>query len=90
MIDLVTATDSGEEATPSPVRLDVAEDEDLEVDQGQQGHRKDPVRYYDRRQQLELVLAAQGMSEGGVHEINLTIVDEADKGGGEMKDLDIW
>jgi hypothetical protein len=62
MIDLVTTTDSGEEATPSAVRLDVAEDEDVEVDQGQQGHRKDPVRYYDRRQQLELVLAAQGMS----------------------------
>ncbi len=34
MIDLVIAIDSGEEATPSAERLDVAEDEDLEVDQG--------------------------------------------------------
>ncbi len=31
-----------------------------------------------------------GMSKGGVHEINLTIVDEVDKGGGEMKGPDIW
>jgi hypothetical protein len=29
------------------------------------------------------------MSEVGGHEIDLTIVDEADKSGGEMKDLDI-
>jgi hypothetical protein len=41
MIDLVIVTDSGEEATPSTERLDVAEDEDLEVDQGKQRHWKD-------------------------------------------------
>jgi hypothetical protein len=89
MIDLVTATNSGEEATPSVERLDVAKDEDLEVDQGKQRHWKGQVRYYNRRQQLELVLATQGMSEVGGHEINLTIVDEADKSGGEMKGPDI-
>jgi hypothetical protein len=76
--------------TPSAERLDVAEDEDLEVDQGKQRHWKDQVRYYNRRQQLELVLAAQGMSKVGGHKVNLTIVDEADKSGGEMKGLDIW
>ncbi|CAK9225328.1 unnamed protein product [Sphagnum troendelagicum] len=30
------------------------------------------------------------MSEVGGHEINLTMVDEVDKNGGEMKDVDIW
>ncbi len=90
MIDLVTVTDSGEEATPSTERLEVAEEEDLEVDQGRARHWKDQVRYYNRRQHLELVLAAQGMSEVRGHEINLTIVDEADKSGGEMKSPDIW
>ncbi|CAM6017598.1 unnamed protein product [Sphagnum balticum] len=49
MIDLVTVADSGEEATPSAERLNIAEDEDLEVDQGKQRHWKDRVRYYDRR-----------------------------------------
>jgi hypothetical protein len=41
MIDLVTVTDSGEEATPSTERLEVAEEEDLEVDQGRPRHWKD-------------------------------------------------
>jgi hypothetical protein len=50
MIDSVVVTDSEEEATPSVERLDVVEDEDREVDQGQQGHGKDPARYYNRRQ----------------------------------------
>jgi hypothetical protein len=30
------------------------------------------------------------MSEVGGHKINLTIVDEADESGGEMKGPDIW
>jgi hypothetical protein len=30
------------------------------------------------------------MYEVGGHEINLTIVDEVDKSGGEMKSPDIW
>jgi hypothetical protein len=90
MIDLVTATDSREEATPSAERLGIAQDEDLEVEQSKQKHWKDQVRYYSRRQQLELVLAAQGMSEVGGHELNLAIMDEADKCGGETKDPDIW
>jgi hypothetical protein len=55
MIDLVTATDSEEEVTPSAEQLGVVGHEDLEVDHG---HRKGRIRYYDKRQQLELVLAA--------------------------------
>jgi hypothetical protein len=90
MIDLVIVTDLEEEATPSAERLAVAEDEDLEVDHGEQKHWKGQLRYYDRRQQLELVLAAQGLSEVRGSEINLTIVDEKDKCGGEMKGPDIW
>jgi hypothetical protein len=50
MIDLVTATDPEEEATPSAERLAVAEDEDLEVNYGEQKHWKGQIRYYDRRQ----------------------------------------
>jgi hypothetical protein len=45
MIDSVVVTDSEEEATPSAERLDVAEDEDWEVDHGQQGHGKNPIRH---------------------------------------------
>jgi hypothetical protein len=87
MIDLVTATDSEEEVTPSAKRLGVARHEDLEVDHG---HRKGQIRYYDKRQQLELVLAAQGLSEARGHKVNLTIMDEETKYGVEVKELDIW
>ncbi len=90
MIDSVVVSDSGDEANPSTERLDVAEDEDLEVDQGQPEHGKNLVRYYDRKQQLELVLATQAMSKDDTHKINLTMVGDVDKGGGEMKDPDIW
>ncbi len=90
MIDSVVVSDSGDEAEPSEGRLEAAEEEDREVRQDQQGHRKDVISYYDRRQQLELVLAAQSMSEVGIHKVNLTIMDEAEQGGEERKGPDIW
>jgi hypothetical protein len=87
MNDLVTATDSEVEVTPSTERLGVAEHENLEVDHG---HRKGRIRYYDKRQQLELVLTAQRLSEAGGHKVNLTIVDEEAEYGVEVKEPDIW
>ncbi|CAK9270091.1 unnamed protein product [Sphagnum jensenii] len=48
MIDIVTATDAMEEATPSTERVGIAEDEGLEVANGEQGPRKGQVRYYNR------------------------------------------
>ncbi|CAK9876981.1 unnamed protein product [Sphagnum jensenii] len=91
MIDLVTITDSEGEATPSTERLEVAEHEDhLEIDHGEQKHWKGQIRYYDRRQQLELVLAAQGLFEVGGRKFNPTIVDEEAKYGVEVREPDIW
>jgi hypothetical protein len=87
MIDLVTATDSEEEVIPSVERMEVT---DHEVDHGELRHRKGQIKYYDRRQQLELVLAAQGLSETGGREINPTTVGEEAKYGVEVKELDIW
>ncbi|CAK9271077.1 unnamed protein product [Sphagnum jensenii] len=90
MIDIVTATDAMEEATPSTKLVGVAEDEELEVTGGEQRPRKGQGRYCNRQQQLELVLAAQELSKVGECEINLTIVGEEDKCGIEMKGPDIW
>jgi hypothetical protein len=90
MIDPVVVSDSGDEAGPNTGQLEAARDEDREVRQDQQGHRKAAIRYYDRRQQLELVLAAQGMCEVGVHTVNVTIMDEAEQDGEERKGPDIW
>ncbi len=87
MIDLVTATDSEVEVTPSAERLGVAEHEDLEADQG---HRKGRIMYYDKREQLELVLAAQGLSEAEGHKVDLTVMDEEVEYGVGVKELNIW
>jgi len=87
MIDLVIATDSEVEVTPSVECLGVAEHEDLEADQG---HRKGRIKYYDKREQLELVLAAQGLSEAGGHKVDLTVMDEEVEYGVGVKEPDIW
>jgi hypothetical protein len=50
MIDLVTTTDSEEEATPSAEQMEVTEHENLEVDHGELRHWKGQIKYYDRRQ----------------------------------------
>jgi len=62
MIDLVTATDSKEEASPSAEQMEVTAHENLEVDHGELRRWKGQKRYYDRKQQLELVFVAQGLS----------------------------
>jgi hypothetical protein len=90
MIDSVVVSDSEDEAEPSVGRLRAAEEEDQERTQDQTSHRRDAIKYYDRRQQLELVLAAQGISEVDIHKINLTIMDEAEQGEEERKGPDIW
>jgi hypothetical protein len=90
MIDLVTAAESREEEDPDAEQTGAEGGEDQKFDRGRQRLGKDQVRYYNRRQQLELVLAAQGLSEVGGREIDLTAVEVDDKGGGEMKGTDIW
>jgi len=90
MIDLVTTAESGEEEDPDAVQTNARGDEDQEFDRGRQRLGKERVRYYNRRQQLELVLAAQELSEVGGREVDLTAVVVQDKGGGEMKGTDIW
>jgi hypothetical protein len=53
-------------------------------------HWKGQIKYYDRRQQLELVFAAQGLSEIEGREMNPTTVGEEAKYGVEVKEPDIW
>ncbi len=90
MIDLVTATDSEEETSPSAEQMEVTAHENLEVDHGELRCWKGQTRYYDRRQQLELVLAAQGLSEIEGHGISPTTVSEGVEHGAEVKEPDIW
>jgi len=62
MIDLVTTVESSEEENPDAEQTDAVGGEDQEFDCGRQRPGKEQARYYNRRQQLELVLAAQELS----------------------------
>ncbi|CAK9228771.1 unnamed protein product [Sphagnum troendelagicum] len=51
--------------------------------------RKRP-HYYDKQQQLELVLAAQRLFESGEHDLNSVDPDEEDECGANSRNNDIW
>ncbi|CAM6059871.1 unnamed protein product [Sphagnum tenellum] len=86
MVDNVNAVDEGEETNPGVERIEVAEDEELDATVGEQKPKKGLVKNYNRRQQLELVLAAQELSGIGDSEVEAAVEEE----GSEMKGYDIW
>jgi len=51
--------------------------------------RKRP-QYYDKQQQLELVLAAQQLFESGEHDLVPTGSNEEDEWGADTRHQDIW
>jgi len=90
MLDFVTATNADEEAAPNVEVVGAAEDEDLEAADGKQTLQKGPIRYYSKRQQLELVLAAQELFELGDREVDPTGSGKEEDRGVEMKGTNIW
>ncbi|CAM6073883.1 unnamed protein product [Sphagnum tenellum] len=69
------------------IRID---DEDLEATDGKQILQKGSIRYYDKWQQLELVLATQELSELDDREVDPTRSGEEENCGVDMKGIDIW
>jgi hypothetical protein len=90
MLDFVTTTNADEEATPNVEVVGAVEDEDLEAVDGKQTLQKGPLRYYGKRQRLELVLAAQELSEFGDHEVDPIGSGKEEDRGVETKGIDIW
>ncbi|CAK9860151.1 unnamed protein product [Sphagnum jensenii] len=86
----MTTTNADDEAAPNIEVVGAAEDEELEAADGKQALQKGPIRYYDRRQQLKLVLAAQELSELGDREVDPIGSGEEEDYGMEMKGIDIW
>jgi len=66
--------------------IEVVEDEELDATVGERKPKKSQVKYYNRRQQLELVLAAQELSGIRGYEVKATVEEE----GTEVKGSDIW
>jgi len=90
MLDFVTATNVDEDAAPNVEVVGAAKDEDLEAANGKQTLQKGPLRYYGKRQQLELVLDAQELSELGDREVDPTGSGKEEDRGVETKGTDIW
>ncbi|CAM6023390.1 unnamed protein product [Sphagnum balticum] len=62
MFDVEVAVDVEVETDPSMEVVETAENEELEVAIDEQRPKGGQITYYNRRQQLELVLAAQELS----------------------------
>jgi hypothetical protein len=90
MLDIVIETDADDDATPSVEVMGTAEDEELEIANSEQRLQKNQIRYYNKRQQLKLVLAAQELSEIEGHEVDPIVSGDEDKCGVETKGSDIW
>jgi hypothetical protein len=90
MLDVVTAINTDEEAVPHMEVVGAADDEDMGATDGKQTLQKGTAKYYDKRQQLELVLAAQELSEFGGLEVDPTGSGEEENCGVDTKGIDIW
>jgi hypothetical protein len=66
------------------------ENQNLGPTDGKQALKREITRYYDRQQQLELVLAAKELSEFGDHELSHTESDEEETRIMDTRSIDIW
>jgi len=93
MLDVMTE-ESQDEEDNSPVEdvegADSKGDQNLRPPDGKRALKERRTQYYDRQQQLELVLAAQQLSKFGKHESNLMESNEGEIYGVEARSVDIW
>jgi hypothetical protein len=86
VVNAVNAVDEGEETNPGTEVIEAMEDEELDATVAKQKPKKGQIKYYNRRQQLELVLAAQEMSRIGDCEVKAAVEEE----GVEVRGSNIW
>jgi hypothetical protein len=86
VVDAVNAVEEGEETNRGVEEIEVVEDEELDAIVGERKPKQSQVKYYNKRQQLELVLAAQELSGIRGYEVETTVEEE----GTEVKGSDIW
>ncbi|CAK9189364.1 unnamed protein product [Sphagnum troendelagicum] len=86
MIDAVDVVERREETNPELELTEAREDEELDMTVVKQRPKKGQFKYYNRRQQLELVLAAQELSGIDDREGRAEMEEE----GAEVKSSDIW
>jgi hypothetical protein len=93
MLDVVTEINQDEETTSLMEDVEAADNEknqNLKATDGKQALKREITRYYDKQQQLELVLAAQELFEFGDHKLGHTKPDEKETRGMDTRSIDIW
>jgi hypothetical protein len=89
VVDVISEEDQPMELVPYEAEItkggELMKDDDVKVVQ----KRRRP-QYYDKQQQLELVLAAQQLFESGEHDLVSTGPDEEDECGADTRHKDIW
>ncbi len=85
---------SQDEEDNSPVEdvegADSEGDQNLRPPDGKRALKERRAKYYDRQQQLELVLTAQQLSASGEHESNFMESNEGEISSVEARNVDIW
>jgi hypothetical protein len=89
VVDVVSEEDQPKELVPYEAENtkggEIMQDDDVRV----MLKRRRP-HYYDKQQQLELVLVAQELFKSGEHDLISTSSDEDDKCGTDTRNNDIW
>jgi len=89
MFDVASAEDLSEELIPGEEAVSTG-DEPVQYEGARMVLKRRRPQYFDKRQQLDLVLAAQELSELGDHELSPIESDDEEDHGVKSSCVDIW
>jgi hypothetical protein len=89
MLDVATAEDLSKEFIPGEEAVSTG-DEPMQHEGARMVLKRRRPQYFDKRQQLDLALAAQEMSEFGNHELGSTESNDEEDHGVKSSYVDIW
>jgi hypothetical protein len=89
VIDVISEDDQPQELVPCEVE-DKKGDETAQSSTTRMVLQRKRPHYYDKQQQLELVLAAQRLLGTGEHDFQSTDLDEEEECGADSRSSDIW
>jgi hypothetical protein len=89
MLDVASAEDLSGELIPGEEAVSTG-DEPVQHEGARMVLKRRRPQYFDKRQQLDLVLVAQELSELGDHELSPTESDEEEDHGVKSSCVDIW
>jgi len=89
MLDVASGEDLSEELIPGEEAVSTG-DEPVQHEEARMVLKRRRPQYFDKRQQLNLVLAAQELSEFGDHELSPAGPDDEEDHGVKSSCIDIW